>query len=178
MRVSFSDKLSVVVVHDSCTCGLLFCSMRFLLFAETPSFYGALWHHEIHGKVLEFVDNNEIFERNNPLSHFWSDCNKRSDELCSFLKSHLQLRLLRIIVLAFFAIRAYPVGNNGSGYAVLSHKAGNCASIRNVRANTFSSDFVWYSSPVFFSPTDIIIYPAEVLQIHCTTTVIKQNASS
>ena len=41
MQVSFDDKLSVVVVHDSCTCGLLFCSMRFLLFAETPSFYGA-----------------------------------------------------------------------------------------------------------------------------------------
>ena len=29
MRISFGDKLSVVVVHDSCICGLLFCSMRF-----------------------------------------------------------------------------------------------------------------------------------------------------
>jgi len=67
MRVSFGDKSSVVVVHDSCTCGLLFCSMRFLLFAETPSSYGAPWEYD---KVLESVDNNEFFERDNPLLHF------------------------------------------------------------------------------------------------------------
>ena len=30
--------------------------------------------------------------------------------------------------------------------------------------------FVWYSSHVFFSSADVIIYQAEVLQIHCTTT--------
>lgn len=30
MRISFGNKLSVVAVHDSCICGLLFCSMRFL----------------------------------------------------------------------------------------------------------------------------------------------------
>ena len=51
----------------------------------------------------------------------------------------LQLRLLFIIVLAFFTIRAYPVGNSGSGYVVLNHKAGNRASILNVRTNNFSS---------------------------------------
>ena len=55
---------------------------------------------------------------------------------------HLQLRPLLIIVLAFFTIRAYSVGNGGSGYAVLSHMAGNRAPVLNVRANNFSSDFV------------------------------------
>jgi len=49
---------------------------------------------------------------------------------------HLRLRLLFIIVLAFFTIRAYPVGNSGSGYAVLSSKADNRASIPNVCTNT------------------------------------------
>ena len=38
---------------------------------------------------------------------------------------HLQLRLLLIVVLVFFAIRAFPVRNSGSEYTVLSHKAGN-----------------------------------------------------
>lgn len=59
-RVSFGDKSSAVAVHYSCICGLLFCSMRFFLFAETSSFYGAPWHHGNHDKVLESVDNNEI----------------------------------------------------------------------------------------------------------------------
>ena len=52
---------------------------------------------------------------------------------------HLQLRLLFIIVLAFFAIQTYPVGNGGSGYAVLIHTAGNRASVPNERTNNFSS---------------------------------------
>lgn len=38
---------------------------------------------------------------------------------------HLQLRLLLIVVLVFFAIRASPIRNSGSEYTVLSHKAGN-----------------------------------------------------
>ena len=39
--VFFGDKSSAVAVHDSCIYGLLFCSMRSLLFAEMPSFCGA-----------------------------------------------------------------------------------------------------------------------------------------
>ena len=74
------------------------------------------------------------------------------------------------IVLAFFAIWAYPVGNSGSGYAVLSHKAVNRASILNVRTNNLSSGFVWYSSHMFFPSSDIIICQAEVLQTHCPNT--------
>ena len=35
----------------------------------------------------------------------------------------------------------------------------------------FSSGLVWYSSRVLFSSADIIFYQAEVLQIHCTTTI-------
>ena len=83
----FRRQIECVVVRDSCTCGLLFCSMRFLLFAEMPSYYGALWHHGNHDKVPESVDNNEFFERDNPLSHFWGSCNKRLDECAAFLKA-------------------------------------------------------------------------------------------
>ena len=70
MRISFGDKSSVVVVHDSSTCGLLFCSMRFFPFAESPLFYGAPGLHENHDKVLESVDNNEVSARDASLSNF------------------------------------------------------------------------------------------------------------
>ena len=83
----FRRQIECVVVRDSCTCGLLFCSMRFLLFAETPSYYGALWHHGNHDKVPESVDNNEISERDAPLSHFWGSCNKRLDECAASSKA-------------------------------------------------------------------------------------------
>jgi hypothetical protein len=38
---------------------------------------------------------------------------------------YLQLGLIFIIVLAFFVIRTYPVGNSGSGYADLTAKPAN-----------------------------------------------------
>ena len=86
-RIFFGDKSSVVAVHDSCICGLLFCSMKSLLFTEIPSFDGALWHHENFDKVLESVDNNKISERDAPLSHFWGSCNKRLDECAASSKA-------------------------------------------------------------------------------------------
>ena len=86
-RVFSGDKSSAVVVHDSCICGLLFCSMRSLLFAEMLSFDGVLWHHENYDKVLESVDNNEISERDAPLSHFWGSCNRRLDECATSSKA-------------------------------------------------------------------------------------------
>ena len=101
MQVSFGEKLSVVAVHDSCICELLFCSTRFLLFAEMPSFYGALWHHENYNKVSEFIDKNEIFEQDTLLSHllgsYLGSYNKRSDECIALKKSsQSELPLLRI----------------------------------------------------------------------------------
>ena len=105
--------------------------------------HGVPWHQENHDKVLESVDNNELSERADSLSHFWGSCNKRL--------------LLLIHVLAFLAIRAYPVGNSGSGYVVLSYKAGNRAPVLNVCTDNFSSGFVWYSSHVLFSSADNII---------------------
>ena len=128
------------------------------IFVDCCFAHGVPWHQENHDKVLESVGNNEIFEQDNLLSHFWGSCNKRL--------------LLLIHVLAFLAIRAYPVGNSGSGYAVLSHKAGNRAPVLNVCTDNFSSGFVWYSSHVLFSSAGIILYQAEVLQIHCTTTIL------
>jgi len=49
---SFSDKLSAVVVHDSCTYGLLFCSIRFLLFSEISLIYSATRRHKNMIKCL------------------------------------------------------------------------------------------------------------------------------
>lgn len=35
--------------------------------------------------MLESVDSNELFERDNPFSHFLGSCNKRSNECVAIL---------------------------------------------------------------------------------------------
>ena len=70
---------------------------------------------------------------NSDFSHW----RRRSSSIIS-----IQLGLLFIIILALFAIRTYPIGNNRSEYAKLSYKADNHASILNVRTNIFSPGFI------------------------------------
>ena len=170
MRVSFCDRSSIVVVHDSCTCGLLFFATKFLLFAETSSFYGTPCPMGIMIKYLNpSTTMISISIRTSAYTHQGNDMpliDSLREECRRFLRSCFPF-LIQFFhagndevlpssptgtsclhCLAFFAIRTCPVGNSGSGYAVLSHKVGNRASVLNVRTNNFSSDI----RVVCFSP--------------------------
>ena len=169
--------------------------------------------------MLESVDNNELFERDNPFSHFWGSCNKCLDERAAFEKSisirtpaythqgnniplidslHEECRYFfrscsPFLIWPFHAgdDEVLPISPTGTylhhcfgilrdtnipswkqwlWICRLNRKAGKRTSILNVRANNFSMSFVWYSSHALFSSADIIIYQAEALQTHCTTT--------
>ena len=142
MRVSFGDKSSVVAVRDSCTCGLLFCSMRFLLFAETPSSFGVPCPHGNHDKVLESVDNNELEE----FHYFFRSCSlfpiwpfhAGDDEVLPISPTGTYLHH------CFGILRDtnIPSWKQWLWICRLNRKAGKRTSILNVRANNFSMSFV------------------------------------